>query len=390
MTALHFQLPGRVDLPIEVHDTDLRLVGRVLSSDSLTVDPGTYFVEARLPDGSVRQRTVEVTGEGDNEVNLSEPREERFAMRALTREPRELGEFRGKDALYTYSASPGLDEERPLAWVTTFRLETLGGWQPVEREVIFSWSGRWRPTFQHEGDAIALERPDGTMTIVPTPGQLNELLRFEVVVDRRREVPELRARVENEAAHALLGFLNLDLMEDAEVLTHSHALQGERLLRDKVADPVAAAAGALALLRMNALDRLHDWTHNLVRWFPWLPDGAVVRAEHLARLGHHREAAELLRTIPHRGLPVLSLGFGFAVDRLRTYVAAWPEDSELRRTLFLLAGYATATDFSQPVTTFSGRGPDSPEPAPRSGESDAGSGSEGAVDQPRPVHEELA
>jgi hypothetical protein len=114
---------------------------------------------------------------------------------------------------------------------------------------------------------------------------------------------------------------------------------------------------------MGEIERLHTWTSNLCSWFPWLPDGLVAEAEHAAREARHEDALGLLRQLPQRGLPVLSMGLAYAVDRLRTYVRLDPGDVELRRQLDELARYALATDFAEPVTTFHGDGPDSPRPS---------------------------
>ena len=63
------------------------------------------------------------------------------------------------------------------------------------------------------------------------------------------------------------------------------AESAEAMLRGKVANPIGAALGGYALLRLNELDRLHDWPDNLAQWFDWLPDGAVIAAETAARRG---------------------------------------------------------------------------------------------------------
>src|SRR5262249_11698113 len=99
----------------------------------------------------------------------------------------------------------------------------------------------------------------------------------------------------------------------------------ERALQEKNSDPVAAAIGAYALLRLGELDRLHDWTANLFDWFPWLADAAAIRGEHLARLGRHEEALDALRTMRGRGLPLFGRGLGYALARLQTYAALSPD-----------------------------------------------------------------
>ena len=101
--------------------------------------------------------------------------------------------------------------------------------------------------------------------------------------------------------------------------------QAEELLRQKAGDPVAAAAGAYALLYLGELDRLHDWTMNLADWFPWLPDGTVIAAEHRAREGDHDRARQLLRELDYVDgalVPWLSAGLFYTCDRLRTYCEA--------------------------------------------------------------------
>jgi len=51
--------------------------------------------------------------------------------------------------------------------------------------------------------------------------------------------------------------------------------------QDKQAAETAAAAGMLLLGRLGRIADVHDWTRNLMRWFPWMPDGAVLWAESL-------------------------------------------------------------------------------------------------------------
>jgi hypothetical protein len=385
MTELVFELDMDVDLPVEVYDQDQRLVGRALSSDSVAVEPGRYFVEARIPDGSRQQRTVEVGDEDELEIYL-DPTESSQPHAVAARGMAEREMLYAEERLFSVRETE--PTEAPRGWLTAFRRRPLGGWRVTDREPLFSWTlPSWARLDIGECGALGLQQPDGRTTVIPIPGDYIDLLRFEIF--ERDGALRLRARVTSEPAHALLSFLNLDLIGEAELLSHSRMLQGEFLLREKVSDPIAAAAGAVALLRLNALDRLHDWTANLAAWFPWLPDGAVLRAEHLALAGDHDGAASLLRTLPTRGLPVLSAALGFATDRLRTYSAYWPEDRALRRALVFATGYALATDFSQPVTTFSGRDPDSPEGASPRDDRGAGSGSEGAVGAPA-VAEEIA
>lgn len=382
MTQLLFDLPGDLDLPVEVYDQCQRLVGRTLSSGTVAVDLGRYFIEIRLPDGSRRQRTIEVDSEGEQEVflgpaesttHLTVPSSGMTPSESLDIEEQAL--IRDMAGAWAETA-----EETPRAWLEGFRWSSLGGWRVTARRPVYSWDPTSIKLVDEGLGALGLQRPDGHRTLIPIPGEHSELLRFEL--HEEGEDLRLRARLASEPGQALLNFLNLDLIGDAELLSHSRALQGEYLLREKAADPLAATAGAVALLRMNELDRLHNWTANLADWFPWLPDGTAVRAEHLALAGNHDEAVGLLRGLRAKGLPVLSAVLGFATDRIRTYSAYWPDDGELRHTLELLTSYSLATDFSHSVTTFSGRDPDSPEGALPPDDRGADRGSEGVAREP--------
>ena len=64
--------------------------------------------------------------------------------------------------------------------------------------------------------------------------------------------------------------------------------QATQLLNEKYEDPVAAAVGAYGLLKFGNNDR-RDWIKNLCNDFSWLPDGAAIEAEYLAREGKNEE-----------------------------------------------------------------------------------------------------
>ena len=150
---------------------------------------------------------------------------------------------------------------------------------------------------------------------------------------------------------------------------NSPALDAELLLGEKLEDVVAATIGAYALLRLGELERLHDWTENLRNWFPWLPDGAAIRGEHLARLGRHGEALACFAELPRRGLPVFTDGLSYSVDRIRLYVnlgrdhfagmpISYDDALGLRRRL---ESYGTFADLREPFLTFTGLDPSRPD-----------------------------
>ena len=95
---------------------------------------------------------------------------------------------------------------------------------------------------------------------------------FEVQVD----LPEARA-------NSLLDLLVAGEIRRAEKL--SHAALAEELFAEKSGDPVSAVVGGYYLLRVDALDRFHDWSQKLSLEMPWMSDGAIIHGWFLLRSG---------------------------------------------------------------------------------------------------------
>ncbi|MGE3283556.1 MAG: hypothetical protein AB7H90_20120 [Alphaproteobacteria bacterium] len=96
---------------------------------------------------------------------------------------------------------------------------------------------------------------------------------------------------------------------------------GEDWAGEKLSSPVGATLGAYVLLRANRLEQLEPWSANLVRWFPDSADALVIRAELLARLGEHSEAALLLSSLTKVGCPWIRSGIQYAWRLTSTYSA---------------------------------------------------------------------
>jgi hypothetical protein len=111
----------------------------------------------------------------------------------------------------------------------------------------------------------------------------------------------------------------------------------ERLLHGRMQNPIAAALGGYALLKLNDLDRIHDLADNLSAWFEWLPDGAVIAGEVAARREEDAHAAELFQTAIRRGLPLFSEGLSLLATRLPRLLADGDLDPSVRHQLQGLA-----------------------------------------------------
>jgi hypothetical protein len=168
------------------------------------------------------------------------------------------------------------------------------------------------------------------------------------------------AYLENSAANMLLLYAASGLASTTDAASRSASVDGERLLRDKMGDPIAAAVGAYSLLRVGALDRLHDWTSFLRGHFDWLPDGSAICGEHLARLGRHEEALAAFLEVPQRGLPVFADGVYYAVERAKLYTNRQTKsqrrlDPAKAQSVFdQLQRFAGLLRRQRPVTTYPG------------------------------------
>jgi hypothetical protein len=177
-----------------------------------------------------------------------------------------------------------------------------------------------------------------------------------IVTDRQEGGVSIDVRLQHQGADALMRYMMRGQFENAIIA--SAAVDAESLLQDKQKSPIGAAVGAYALLRLGELDRLHDWTGNLSDWFVDLPDGAVIRAEHLARRGAHDDALRTLLKVRERGVPIATPGLTYAINRLRQYIAVGPRGGDFdsqNRAIELLAfldRFATIVDYRKPLLTY--------------------------------------
>jgi hypothetical protein len=168
----------------------------------------------------------------------------------------------------------------------------------------------------------------------------------------------------------MLGYCGQNVATAIDGASRSASLGAEQLLDHKAGDPVAAAIGACAILRLGDMTRLHDWTAHLYDWFPWLPDGAAIRGEHLARLGRHAEAARVLMMVPIRGLPIVADALFYAVERLKWYAhldgsaAAGFDTHGAQLALSQLQRFASYVHRLRPLVSYSGLDPGMPDAAP--------------------------
>ena len=421
-----------LDLPVEIRKPNMVLVKRALASEKVELEPGTYYVGIKMPAGQESWSEVKVgVGSGSEKVRLGpEPTDEPAS------ESEELGHYFTPAYVQppveglTYpalivAAAEGLIAGAALGYVfrgtyvkTVAALAAAAGaglsvlllskvlrpgYTAVQRRLREGRLRNFRGNvllgdYKEEGDWSRVVKPlTQTDDMVEldfngdSRGQIVQLLQtgeppVNVVIPTwhgngcrlvLKKQPDARYTLEVHLQHVeaelLLRYWEQGRWQLAAGVTDSPAVSAEALLRKKREQPIAAAVGAYALLRLGELERLHDWSGNLMKWFEWLPDSAAIRGEHLARTGDHKEALRAFCKLRERGLPYFSDGLSYAVDRLRFYRGIGEKHfdaddlKECEANLALLEPFCPFTDFGKPLTTFTGLDPSHPDAKPLGG-----------------------
>jgi len=186
------------------------------------------------------------------------------------------------------------------------------------------------------GSAIALQSPhQRDFVVVPQQGTI-ELLSLpapwqvvpsggeavvEIVLQLTANVRDFAASmtVRDDQLGVLLGYLSSGSLGAArEIAEHA-----KDMLYYKTMNPLAAAAGAYALVATatdNSDHEWHQWVQNLTGGFPHIPDGPIQLAQLCLRLRRNQADIETarvnLKEAYRRGLPYFTLGIRWLLDGL--------------------------------------------------------------------------
>jgi hypothetical protein len=405
------------NLAVEVHDADLTLAARGTLRSGVELEPDRdYVISATLPNGS-RVSTYAKLGRTDTDVELKVPGTPPPEAPAAESEGDEPAAGIGLESFGAGPAAPGRTTRgAPVtrgaapqrsasgASGSTWRVSGFNGnllaeapdffaLEQIEaRSVLPGTFGKdaailsaWRVKFRGQPTFIQLAARGQPAWNYAVPLGDNETCDIHLVrvpstspSSGSRESPATELAIDivlpNHNADLLLRYAGNNLLQEIAQSADSVGVLGENLLAGKFEHPIGATVGAYVLLRFNQLDRLHGWTKNLCRSFRWLPDGVVILAEHLARVGEHQEALNTLMQLPERGLPFFTSGFSYAVNRLRQYCAVL-ENGKSKLTGDLTAveslhaaleRYAGLVDVTRPIFTFTGANPVRPSREPGS------------------------
>jgi hypothetical protein len=412
-------LSATPNLAVEVYDADLALAARGTLRSGVELEPDRdYVIAAILPDGSRVSKHAKL-GPSDTNVELKVSGPPRTVPSAADSQADQAPPSSGLESFGVESfglkspasrattqrglrttrgpAAPASDTSSRTWRVSGFRGNLLAEGpkvfelEPIEaRSVLPGTFGKdaevlsaWRVTFHRQPTFIQLAAREQPVWNYAVPLGENETCDIHLVRvpstsphAGSRESPATELAIDivlpNRNADLLLRYAGNNLMQEIAQSANSLGVLTQDLLAGKFEHPLGAAVGAYSLLRFNQLDRLQDWTKNLYRYIPWLPDGVVILAEHLARVGEHQEALDTLMELPKRGLPFFTSGMTYAVNRLRHY-RPFLENKKLTGDLSAveslyaaLERYAGYVDVTRPILTFMGADPVSPSREPGS------------------------
>lgn len=403
MSMLHFESGSTsselnaLDLPVEIRKPDLTLVARSLTSQPVELAPGTYYITARLPAGQQLYCTVEVEKDKDAKATLA-PEPEGASAHEWQEvqhyflgpsDPSPQASKHGPARSGLVRPFPGSQSSGAESVEGSGGLESLGALSPTAKLRGFlgnvlqgthllradqGWLSFLSPgtpeysvyaVFPGDTKLVQLLQPEAPAINMVLPASQQQGCQL-VLIRQPNGLYSLDANLVHQVANTLLRYMQRGFLEQATTMTGSPALSAEQLLYQKIGEPIAAAVGAYALLRLGDLERLHDWTENLRNFFAWLPDGITIRGEHLARLGNHDEALTVFLALPSRGLPIFSDGLSYALDRLRLYLRIGEKNFEkaqldqAKTLLEHLQQFAAFVDFRRPLLTFTGIDPGKP------------------------------
>jgi hypothetical protein len=175
----------------------------------------------------------------------------------------------------------------------------------VGREIFCVLPLPWRTTRDEEGAVEILVGPDASADASVGVARNMSAWSVSTVARDDRVAPVLSYFAAGDQSGA--AFLARDALD---------------LLFGKMINPYAASAGAYVLvdrwLREHDAAQWLDWIDNLARWFPWLPDGELLRGwiALAGGKGGLKEARAAFIEAERRGIPVYTAGVKRLTDGL--------------------------------------------------------------------------
>lgn len=320
-------------LPLLIVDSEHKELHRLTltvgspSTQEVEVGELELFAILRLPNGRSQVRPLEVDGVVKDSVDFAVGTESPHEWMAWSTMRTDL-----QRSVAPLMDAPGMDG----AWVQLWELgartweQTTFSNQPIDHgvegmQLELASSSLHRALLVHLGA--------GTPQVISLPRRR----RVMVLITRAHtsgtsQSPRVVIGGYGGAAEAMLEFLRKGALGVANAALDPGSELANQLLYGKISDPLAATAAAYYLMRKRDWERMpQQWLANLASWFPYVPDGTLIRDASLIERGMNSKAAaalaaKSLKSVFSRGLPLFA------------------EASSLLNNLFLFAQKATGPD----------------------------------------------
>jgi hypothetical protein len=328
------------EVPIEVRDSQLRLVERSTSKRQFSLPAGLYDVSAVLEDGRLYKQLVQVLEGQTASVRLEFSKSIQAPVSAF-----EVS----LPASYVYQR-PSYTQH--MDSITEVGYESVAG--PTAELIEVSGASLlrqsrflWVFSAENKLDAVpsALIRYGDrkfrvSLPISPEHGSTENLCVVKIEDTRSGVHADAWIAKERTVANALQNMLASGYMLNAAEVA-SNAVE---LLQYKYSDPTGAALGALILYKVGRLENWKSWLENLAHDFDWLPDGKVLLARLLYNNEATREDALDLAVKASSQRMLYSECYSLLLDSLRR----WPrvlDRADPQQATGNLAAYATDIDW---------------------------------------------
>ena len=310
-------------------ESGTEVVLETTTGEATDLAAGAYTISVDQPWGGAAHVDVEVPeGSTPMDMWLEVPAQQPRSMTETPRLDRQLGPTGGADARWYL---------RFLSWTPEglrYRPENT----PPAVEVDDVGDGTIAIVLHAHGSVAQyahLRTADGRSLVVALPISVAADFAHTCWLHVRVSETTLGAavRMQDPAMDTLAGYLTGGRPDHVVQLAPS----AEDLLMGKQRNPIGATIGGYALLKLNELERIHDWADNLSRWFEWLPDGAVIAAATAGRRGEDDHAHELALTAVGRGIPLFSEGLSILGNLVPRLLADDDLDAGARETLRVAA-----------------------------------------------------
>ncbi|WP_113924803.1 hypothetical protein [Cognataquiflexum aquatile] len=376
------QYTGELKIDIETHHSDsesipkqLQILGTDLSvKESYWMEgktwkkelqPGVYLVRLNLASGKRLEEIAEISNGHETKLDFN------------------IGKFSPKETQEWMYLTKGTAGENPVGnfrnhhktikfqEITTTRwVFEEGTWtsepEKVLGNLIIDTVGEsyqlYVPNAMH---LLEIGRKGKPSTFICLPSSHSLDFMIKIAEDPNGVVGDLdiSCSTKNKVAQVLLSLMNSGDINKGKSLFGAE--DAERLLYQKMVDPVGAAIGGYFLLKTGELDRMHNWAQNLANRFQWMPDGAVIYGWQLIREDSKPENIKLIRTqlieAINRGIPIYTEGLRLLYEGLMMLSFEFKhKDLPVENALARVKKYLNAADLSQENTSFTGFFPDLP------------------------------